>query len=239
MENSLVTMEQMCNIERAGAYIAKSGLFGVKTPEQAIALMLVAQSEGRNPMEAARDYHIITAGGLNRPSLKADAILARFQQAGGSVEWLEFTDAKVAGQFSHPQGGSLVVDWTIERAKQAGLADKDLWKKYPRAMLRSRVISEGVRTVYPGACSGIYTKEEVEDMVEPETEPEMEVKMSEPKKAEAQETVIIDGEQALKEEAKNIIEDRAIFRPRQKELWQKSQKNWAKFVDLLKNEPLF
>jgi hypothetical protein len=33
-------------------------------------------------------------------------------------------------------------------------------------MLRARVISEGVRTVYPGATSGIYTAEEVQDMAQ-------------------------------------------------------------------------
>ena len=51
--NELATTEEMTAIEKAGNYIAKSGLFGVKTADQAIALMLVAKSEGRNPMEAA------------------------------------------------------------------------------------------------------------------------------------------------------------------------------------------
>jgi hypothetical protein len=38
-----------------------------------------------------------------------------------------------------------------------------MWKKYPRQMLRSRVVSEGVRTVYPLATSGLYVEEEVCD----------------------------------------------------------------------------
>ena len=48
-------------------------------------------------------------------------------------------------------------------AKNAGLSGKDTWKQYPRQMLRSRVISEGVRTMYPGVADGIYTPEEVQD----------------------------------------------------------------------------
>jgi hypothetical protein len=36
-----------------------------------------------------------------------------------------------------------------------------MYKKYPRQMLRSRTISEGVRTVYPGATSGLYEEGEV------------------------------------------------------------------------------
>jgi len=71
------------DIERMANAITASKLFGVKTQNEAIALMLIAQAEGMHPATAARDYHVIQ----NRPALKADAMLARFQQAGGSVEW--------------------------------------------------------------------------------------------------------------------------------------------------------
>lgn len=60
--------------------------------------------------------------------------------------------------------------WTIAQAKSAGLTGKDVWKQYPRAMLRARVISEGIRTVYPGVSVGVYTVEEVQDFdSKPET----------------------------------------------------------------------
>lgn len=121
--------------------------------------MLVAQAEGRHPGTVAAEYHIIQG----RPALKADAILARFQSAGGKVEWKDYQDTKVSGTFSHPAGGSLYVDWDMERAKAAGLGGKDNWKKYPRQMLRARVISDGVRGVYPAVLQGFYTPEEVQD----------------------------------------------------------------------------
>jgi len=148
--------------ERMAQAIAKSGLFGLKDSTQVLALMAVAQAEGRHPASVARDYHIIQG----RPALKADAMLARFQAAGGSVEWLSYTDEKVEAKFSHPQGGSLTLAWTFEQAKKIGLASKDNWKTYPRAMLRARVISEGIRTVYPGILVGEYTPEEVQDFKE-------------------------------------------------------------------------
>ena len=93
------------DIEKMAVAVAKSGLFNVKTPEEAMALMLVAQAEGSHPAIAARDYHVIQG----RPALKADAMMARFQQAGGKVEWTEYTDERVTGVFSHPAGGSLAV----------------------------------------------------------------------------------------------------------------------------------
>lgn len=147
-------------IERMAVSAAKSGLFGVKDSDQALALMLIAQAEGVHPARAMQEYHVIQG----RPALKADAMLARFQSAGGKVEWREYTDQKVVCTFSHAQGGSITIEWTLERARAAELTDKKNWKMYPRQMLRSRVISEGVRTVYPGVSTGTYTAEEVADM---------------------------------------------------------------------------
>lgn len=145
--------------ERMASAIAKSGLFGLKDQTQVLALMAVAQAEGRHPATVAKEYHIIQG----RPALKADAMLARFQQAGGRVDWTSYTDDKVEAVFSHPQGGSLKLAWTLAQAKAIGLATKDNWKLYPRAMLRARVISEGIRTVYPGVLTGEYTPEEIQD----------------------------------------------------------------------------
>lgn len=156
MSNQLIPVS---DVERMAQAVAKSGLFGVKAPEQAMALMLIAQAEGLHPAIAARDYHIIQG----RPALKADAMLARFQSAGGKVEWREYTDTKCVGVFSHPSGGSISVEWSIDMANKAGLTKNPTWRQYPRQMLRARCISEGIRTVFPGVVSGFYTPEEVQD----------------------------------------------------------------------------
>jgi hypothetical protein len=157
MSTALIPVDQ---VERMAMAVAKSGLFGVKTPDQAMALMLIAQAEGMHPAIAARDYHVING----RPTLRADAMLARFQQAGGRVEWGEYTDRKVVGTFTHPQGGSVRIEWTTDMAVSAGLTRNPTWKSYPRQMLRARCISEGIRTIYPGVAIGTYTPEEAEDM---------------------------------------------------------------------------
>lgn len=156
MSNALIPVDQISVMASA---VAKSGLFGVKTADQAMALMLIAQAEGMHPAIAARDYHVIQG----RPALKTDAMLARFQSAGGKVVWETYTDDQVTGVFSHAQGGSISITWTIEQAKKIGLAGKDNWRNYPRAMLRARCISEGIRTVYPGCVVGTYSVEEVQD----------------------------------------------------------------------------
>lgn len=156
-------------LERMAHYIVRSGLFGVKREEEAVALLLLAQAEGLHPMRAVQEYHIIQG----RPALRADAMLARFLQAGGRVEWHELSNEAAEATFIHPQGGRVRIRWTLEDAKRAGLLDKagDMWRKYPRAMLRARVVSEGVRTVYPGVVVGLYAPEEVVAFAEEERAP--------------------------------------------------------------------
>lgn len=165
--NALVSTTSMpltyADIERLGVNIAKSGLFGIKTPEQAVALMMIAHAEGRHPALAARDYDVIQG----RPSKKAEAMLRDFLEAGGKVEWHKLDDAIADATFHHPQGGKVRISWDMQRAAKAGLGSKDNWKKFPRQMLRSRTISEGVRTVWPMATSGLYEPGEVADFTGP------------------------------------------------------------------------
>ena len=147
------------DITQMAEVAAGSRMFGFKNPQEAMAIMLLCQAENLHPAVAMRDYHVIQG----RPALKADAMLARFQQAGGSVNWKDYTDEKVTGVFSHPSGGSLEVSWSLAQAKSIGIANKDNWKNYPRAMLRARCVSEGIRSVYPGCVVGVYTPEEIQD----------------------------------------------------------------------------
>jgi len=162
MTTSIATVP-VADIERMARAVASSKLFGMTTPEQALSLMLVAQAEGRHPASAAQDYHIIQG----RPAKKADAMLRDFLSAGGKVQWLALDDKRAEATFSHPAGGTVTIAWDIDRAKRAALSGRDMWAKYPRQMLRSRVVSEGIRTVFPGATSGMYVPEEVPDMPEP------------------------------------------------------------------------
>lgn len=130
-----------------------------KRPTDLLALMLIAQAEGLHPAVAAQEYDIIQG----RPAINSRATLSRFQRAGGTIKWVTRADDQASAQFEHPQGGKLVVTWTMARAQQAGLTGKDSWRKYPAQMLAARVVAEGVRAVFPACLSGMYTVEEVAD----------------------------------------------------------------------------
>ena len=222
--NDLVPIQ---SLERMAQAVAQSKLFGITNQEQALALMLVAQAEGLHPATAARDYHIIQG----RPALKADAMLARYLASGGKVEWHEHTDTKVAATFSHPAGGTLKIEWDMERAKKAGLGGKDMWSKYPRQMLRARVISEGIRATNPAVATGIYTPEEVQDMEPVRKEKEINPKPPKPLSERAL-------AQALSEFEQHGIDEQKIRAHLGKDKpWTKDELNEAWNALIEKHEP--
>jgi hypothetical protein len=150
------------DVERVANAIAKGGLFGSRDPNAVLTLCLLAQAEGQHPAVVFRDYHIISG----KPAKKAEAMLRDFINAGGKVEWHQLDDACADATFTHPAGAARI-SWDHERATKAQLAGNQMYKKYPRQMLRSRVISEGIRTVYPGATSGLYEEGEVASFADP------------------------------------------------------------------------
>ena len=169
--NALVPAYGMTDLERIARAFAASKLFGIQNVDQALALCLIAQAEGRHPASAAQDYHIVQG----RPAKKAEAMMRDFISAGGKVEWHRLDDGGADATFSHPAGGAARITWDMDRAKRAGLST-DTWRKYPRQMLRSRVVSEGVRTVYPMATSGMYVPEEQADIEYKPVKPALQAK---------------------------------------------------------------
>jgi hypothetical protein len=155
------------DVERVALAIAKGGLFGSKDPNAVLTLCLLAQAEGQHPAVVFRDYHIISG----KPAKKAEAMLRDFITAGGKVEWHQLDDNCADATFTHPSGVARI-SWDHARAQKAGIAGNAMYKKYPRQMLRSRVISEGVRTVYPGATSGLYEESEVASFDQPREAPQ-------------------------------------------------------------------
>lgn len=161
MSNELATMNHsFSDMQLMAESIARSGLFGVKSPDHALALMLVAQAEGMHPATVTQDYDIIQG----KACRKSHSVMARFQQTGGKVEWHELTDAVADATFSHPSGGKLRMNWTLKQAADAKLTGKDNWKNYPRAMLRARLIAEAIRAIYPAALGGMLLAEEAQDL---------------------------------------------------------------------------
>ena len=147
--------------------VTESGMFGFKNQNQAFTLMLIAEAEGIPAIKAVQMYSIIN--GL--PSLKSTEVQSRFQKSGGKIQWVEATDKKAVCKMSHPDGGEYVSEFTIEMAKQMGLASKENWVRMPKQMLMARAITSGVRALYPACLNNMYGAEEVMDFTETEIVP--------------------------------------------------------------------
>jgi hypothetical protein len=145
----------------AGAVVSSRMFPGIDTKEKALVLMGLARSEGLNFMQAFRQYDIIQ----NRPAMKSGTLLAKFQKAGGKVNWTEMSDKRAAATWFAPGIVNPVeISFTIEEAQRAGLAGKDNWKHYPADMLIARCIARGVRRTMAGIAEGVLTVEEAQDL---------------------------------------------------------------------------
>lgn len=136
-----------------------SKLFSAKAEEQIFTLMLVAQSEGIHPIKALMSYDIING----QPALKSSEALARYMDAGGKIEWIKSDKESAKARFTHPSSGSFEYEYTVEDATDAGLIQRDNWKKNRKAMLRARCTSAGIRMSYPRCLNNMYLAEEVQD----------------------------------------------------------------------------
>lgn len=177
MSTQVITTTSPEQLQIMAKAVTESGLFGLKNQNQAFTLMLIAEAEGIPAIKAVQMYSIING----MPSLKSTEVQARFQKSGGKIQWIETTEKKAVCKMSHPDGGEYTSEFSIEMAKQMGLASKDNWVKMPKQMLMARAITSGVRALYPSCLNNMYAYEEAIDMPK-EDIIETEIEDEEPKK---------------------------------------------------------
>ena len=101
-----------------------------------------------------------------------------------------------------------------------------MWHKYPRQMLRARVISEGIRAVYPGGCSGFYTPEEVADF---DQKPVIEQKQPLETSSQKTEPTHVEAEIVENSPNKPVQDEATKLVPASEPVKMVSSKSWSKF----------
>lgn len=149
-------------MKRQGSELLKTGFLpsSIKTPEQFIAIVLKGRELGLPPMYACN--HIVVIQG--KPTMSAEVMLAMIFKncPGAKIQYLEVSGEKCSIKASRPGSDASVFSFSMDDAKAAGLTSKENWRKYPRAMLRSRCISELARSLFPDCVAGVsYTAEEL------------------------------------------------------------------------------
>lgn len=169
MSTALIPMAELLpsqaswdTMKRQGAELLKTGFLpsSIKTPEQFIAIVLKGRELGLPPMYACN--HIVVIQG--KPTMSAEVQLAMIFKhcPTAKIQYLEVSNERCSIKATRDGQTWSQFSFSMEDASAAGLTSKDNWKKYRRAMLRSRCVSELARSLFPDCLAGVsYTPEEL------------------------------------------------------------------------------
>ncbi len=129
---------------------------------KALTIAIKGRELGVPPMQAFSSITVIKG----KPCLSSELMLALIYQRvkGAKVTFLtppEKQHLECVVEMQRPNGSPMQFRFSIEDARQAGIAQGGAWTKYPQAMLRARAISAGARAVFPDCIMGCYTPEEL------------------------------------------------------------------------------
>lgn len=142
--------------------IVKSGLApqDVKTPQQALVIMLKARELGVPPMQALSTIYVVKG----KPTLSSDLMVALLRREGHKV-WVTVTSDKVCTMRGHRLGEenrTVEITFTIEDANKAQITGSPTWKNYPAQMLYARCSARICRMLAPDVLAGMYTPDELQ-----------------------------------------------------------------------------
>lgn len=167
MSELSVRPDEWAMVKEMATILHGSGMLpeSVKSPHAALAIILKGRELGFPPMASFSQINIIKG----KPTLSAEGMLALIYKMypNAEIEYLK-NDTNVCEIEAVKNGKKNKFSFTMEDAKTAKLLGKQNWQLYPRAMLRSRCISEMARSMFPECLMGCsYTEEELEDIPHP------------------------------------------------------------------------
>lgn len=145
---------ELANAISATDFVPK-GLRGSATATAAA--ILYGREVGLPPMTALTQTHVIEG----KPAMSAEAMRAMVLAAGHDIVITE-TSSAICTMRARRAGSDFwtTISWTIDEARQAGVASKQVWRSYPRQMLQARATTELCRLVFPDVIHGFRSLEE-------------------------------------------------------------------------------
>lgn len=152
--NSWTAMKEQASM------LVKTGFLppSIKTPEQAIAIMLTGKELGIGTMEALRGINVISG----KPTVSPQTMLALARRS-GELEDIKFQEEKTSCTVLIKRKGQTPYSVTFgqDEATQMGLSTKDNYVKQAQTMYRWRALAANLRITFPDVISGLYTPEEL------------------------------------------------------------------------------
>jgi hypothetical protein len=129
----------------------------IKNGAQAAAVILAGRELGMEPMRALRSITLVKG----KVTESADSQLARFKSDGGRAVFKQLDDAAAVLWLRHPNGDEHTESFTMDDAKRAQLTNSAMYTKFGKAMLRSRAITAGLKSVGWEGGAGNYDPDEL------------------------------------------------------------------------------
>ena len=129
----------------------------IKNGAQAAAIILAGRELGMPPMRALRSIFLVKG----KITESADSQLARFKSDGGRAKFTTLDDTRAVLWLKHPNGDEHTESFTMEDAKRAGLVSSGMYSKFSKAMLRSRAITAGLKSIGWEGGAGAYDPDEL------------------------------------------------------------------------------
>lgn len=151
-----------------GKVLAQSGYFAdSREVAQAVVKILAGQELGFGPIASMTGVNIIKG----KVTLSANLIASAIKRSGRyNYRVVTMTDEACRVDFYEAGERIGTSEFTMQNAKDAGLATGDNWRKFPRNMLFARAISNGAKWYCPDLSGGpIYTPDELGATVDGET----------------------------------------------------------------------
>ncbi|MFM2151619.1 MAG: hypothetical protein RL199_54 [Pseudomonadota bacterium] len=151
---------------RMAKILVDSGLTprGVDTPSKVFLIMAQGRELGLSTMQSLTNLYVVEG----KVSLSSD-LMAALVLKSPVCEYLrpvEVTDTRATYAAKRKGGIEFRYSFSWEDAAKAGLTSRQTYKNNPADMLRHRALSKTVRAVFPDVISGLYTRDEVEDIVD-------------------------------------------------------------------------
>jgi hypothetical protein len=161
--------------------LVKTGFLpnSIKTPDQAVAIILTGRELGIGTMAALNSINVIAG----KPTISPQLMLALINRTGELEDFSVADDGQACavtmkrrGRKAHTESFSMkdaalmkTTDGYGENKKTISLSEKYNWKQMPAIMRKWRAVAACARVVFPDVILGLYTPDEMGAVVEPES----------------------------------------------------------------------
>jgi hypothetical protein len=133
-------------------------------PSDVLIIVLYGQELGLSPIQSIQAIYVVNG----KPQLAGQLWLAKLTEAGHEYEIVHGQGSCTVTITRGDNGRSHTETFTLDDAKRANLAGKDIWKSYPKRMLMWRAVSDCASVICPDVALGFGIAEVAQDNAESE-----------------------------------------------------------------------